>query len=248
MTLVIALACKNGITMASDGQATIVSSGGPVKTQTEKIFKINQNTLFGASGDVGAIQKSYELIKNIKELEKDLTTSIKIVIKEKLSELYKKEIEPIVRFHQSLGIPPQQIRPPIADIIIAKFFEDNRKIIWHITPDCRDESLEDLGYGCTGNGDIFAHTLLKEFDIKSMEIEEGKLIAYNTIKLGIEVGAYGLGEPIYIWTLVKEKNGIEIKKLSEEEIMALNDTWLSWKETQRELFNKFIIKERKEKD
>ena len=102
--------------------------------------------------------------------------------------------------------------------------------------------LQDLGYGCTGSGDIFAHTLLKGYQIKEIDVEKGKLLAYNTIKLGIEVGAYGLGEPIYIWTIKKTESKIEVNKLSNEEMMALKDAWLSWKEAQRELFDKIQIK------
>lgn len=236
MTLIIALACKNGIVMASDGQATIRSTGGPIRAETEKIFKINENTLFGASGEVGHIQKSFEIIKGIKELEKDLTLAIKTNVKEKLSEMYAKEIEPIVKFHRALG-SSQSLHPPIADIIIAKLLEDETKVIWHITPDCRDESLEEIGYACSGVGDIFAHTLLKGYNIKEMDVKMGKLLAYHVIKMAIEIGAFGLGEPIFIWTLTKEG----ANKLSREEIMALNDAWLTWREIQKETLKKALI-------
>ncbi len=37
-------------------------------------------------------------------------------------------------------------------------------------------------------------------------------------------------------------NKTEIKKLSDEEMMALKDTWLSWRESQREMFDKIQIK------
>ena len=242
MTLVIALSCKNGIVMASDGQATVGSSGGPIRVEAQKIFKINENTLFGASGDVGTIQKSLELIKGIPELRKDLTTSIKSVVKDKLSQLYQNEIEPIVRFHKALQIS-QPLIPPIADIIIAKMQDDNKRLIWHITPDCRDEALEHQGYACTGNGDIFAHTLLKGFDIKNMDLEEGKLLAYRTIRLAIDIGAFGLGEPIDIWTIKREKETVNIQRLSAEELMALKDSWITWKEAEKELFKKIAIKE-----
>jgi len=37
MTLIIALKCRNGIVVASDGQATALSSGGPVRQKIQKI-------------------------------------------------------------------------------------------------------------------------------------------------------------------------------------------------------------------
>jgi len=56
--------------------------------------------------------------------------------------------------------------------------------------------------------------------------------------MAIELGAFGLGEPIFIWTFTKEEGA---KKLSREEIMALNDAWLSWREIQKETLKKALI-------
>jgi len=241
MTLVIALNCKNGIIMASDGQATIGSSGGPVRVGAEKIFSVNKTTLFGASGTVGNIQKSLEIIRNIKDLEGDWNSAVMHNVIRQLFPIYHADLERHVSFYKTWN-PNQMPPPPIADVILTKVQENGDRIIWHIAPDCSDELLQDLGYACTGNGDVFAHTLLKGYQIKDIDVEKGKLLAYNTIKLGIEVGAYGLGEPIYVWTIQKTENKIEVKKLPDVEMMALKDAWLSWREAQRELFDKIQIK------
>jgi len=241
MTLVIALNCKNGIIMASDGQTTIGSSGGPVRVEAEKIFSVNKTTLFGASGTVGNIQKSIDIIRNIKDLEGDWNSAVMHNVKQQLFPIYHADLQRHVTFYKTIN-PDQMLPPPIADVILTKVQENGDRIIWHIVPDCSDELLQDLGYACTGNGDIFAHTLLKGYQIKDIDVEKGKLLAYNTIKLGIEVGAYGLGEPIYVWTIQKTENKIEVKKLPDVEMMALKDAWLSWREAQRELFDKIQIK------
>jgi len=39
MTLIIALACRDGIIMASDGQATGGSAGGPIRMPIHKILR-----------------------------------------------------------------------------------------------------------------------------------------------------------------------------------------------------------------
>jgi 20S proteasome alpha/beta subunit len=241
MTLVIALNCKNGIIMASDGQATVVSSGGPVRVEAEKIFQVNDTTLFGASGSVGNIQRSLEIIRTIKDLEGDCNPLVMHNVKQQLFSIYHTDLQRHVTFYRTLN-PNQIPTPPVTDMILAKLQDSGERIVWHIAPDCSDELLQDLGYACTGNGDIFAHTLLKGYEIKNVDVERGKLLAYNAIKLGIEVGAYGLGEPIYIWYIKKVKNQIEIKKLSDEEMMALKDTWFFWREAQREIFDKIQLK------
>lgn len=241
MTLVIALNCKDGIVMASDGQATVSSSGGPVRVEAEKIFKVNDTTLFGASGSVGNIQRSLEIIRTIKDLEGDCNSTVMHNVIQQLFSIYYSDLQRHVTFFKTIN-PNQIPPPPMADIILAKLQESGEKIIWHIAPDCSDELLQDLGYACTGSGDIFAHTLLKGYEIKNIDVEKGKLLAYNTIKLGIEIGAYGLGEPIYIWFLKKRENRIEFNKLAAEEMMAMKDAWLSWREAQREMFDKIQLK------
>lgn len=110
-----------------------------------------------------------------------------------------------------------------------------------IAPDGLDEFLEEIGYGCVGSGDIFAYTLLKNYSVKELDIEKGKLIAYRVIKEAISVGAYGLGEPIDIWTT----SGNDVKQVSDEEIMALHTAYGVWLKMEQELF-KEIYKKKEE--
>jgi len=237
MTLIIALACKNGIVMASDGQATGGSAGGPIRMPIQKIYRINNHVLFGASGSVGVIQKSRLIISSLsQELDKEWDFDLMEKVRQSLFRIYKNEIDRHRAFYQ--GTPQEDIRnAPIADVLLCNFIkkgDSGQKIIWHIAPDCSDEMLDEIGYGCSGNGDIFAHTLLKNYPIKDLDVEKGKLVAYRVIKEAIEIGAYGLGEPIDIW-IITEK---EYKQLTTEELMALEDAYISWKEIERETFEK----------
>lgn len=231
MTLVIALNCKDGIIMASDGQATGGSSGGPIRHRIRKIFKLADNVLFGASGNVGIIQRSKEVVEQFaQQLSTDgLSARIKDQIRQQLFKIMKGELERHKSFHgKSEGAP-------LADTLIC-VWQDGSCKIWHIAPDCADEFLEELGYGCSGIGDTFAHTLLKTYYFGGLDVEGGQLVAYRVIKEAIEVGAFGLGGPVDVWVMSKS-NG-EIKQLTEEEIMALDDSHLTWKNMEREVFKK----------
>jgi len=236
MTLIIALKCKDGIVMASDGQATGFSTGGPIRQKIQKIFKLTDNILFGASGSVGTVQKSKEIFERFaQQLNNKFDLDIRDQIRQSLFQIMKNEFDRHKAFHgKSEGAP-------LADILICIKLKNGNCKIWHITPDCAEEFLDELGYGCSGIGDTFAYTLLKNYYSPEMDIERGKLVAYRVIKEAIEIGAFGLGEPIDIWTLNKETG--EIKELAKEEIMALDDALLTWKETEREVFKK--IYERK---
>jgi len=237
MTLIIALACKNGIVMASDGQATGGSAGGPIKMPIQKIYSINNHVLFGASGSVGVIQKSRLIISSLsQELDKEWDFDLMERVRDSLFRVYKNEIDRHRKFYQ--GTPQEDIQnAPIADVLLCNFIKkghNEQKIIWHIAPDCSDEMLDEIGYGCSGSGDVFAHTLLKNYSVKDLDVEKGKIVAYRVIKEAIEIGAYGLGEPIDIWTITEKG----CKRLTKEELMALDDAYNSWKEIEREIFEK----------
>ncbi len=128
MTLVIALNCKDGIIMASDGQATVGSSGGLVRVEAEKIFKVNDTTLFGASGSVGNIQRSLEIIRTMKDLEGDCNLTVMHNVKQQLFLIYHADLQRHVTFFKTIN-PSQIPPPPIADVILVKLQENGEKII-----------------------------------------------------------------------------------------------------------------------
>jgi len=238
MTLIIALNCKNGIVMASDGQATVNSAGGPVRLPTQKIFPIGNQLLFGASGSVGTIQRSLFIMKQLlQQFEGNIDYSVMEGVRKELFKIYKNEIDRHKQFYE--GTDLEDIRnAPIADVILCHS-KGNNKIIWRIAPDCSDVLLHEIGYACTGSGDIFAYTLLKNFNVKDLEVEKGKLVAYRVIREAIEIGAFGLGEPIDIWII---NSGGKITQLSKEEIMGLSDSFAAWKETEKEVFRDLVKK------
>jgi 20S proteasome alpha/beta subunit len=246
MTLVIAIKCKDGLVFASDGQATSFSSGGPIRQKYKKIYKI-EDLLFGAAGTIGVIQRCMEEVKKFGKLisEEGLNALIEerspegkvtlISCRDKIRQLVfsinKSESERHEKFHGS------KEGAPIANILIVFYDKQEKKFrIWHILPDGGEEFLEELGYGCTGIGDTFAHAFIKDYYDPELNVEKGKVLAYRIIKDAIEIGAFGLGEPIDIWTIKIRNGNLEIRNLTTDEISALNDTYLLWKEAERKIF------------
>jgi hypothetical protein len=50
-------------------------------------------------------------------------------------------------------------------------------LLWHILPEGGEEFLEELGYGCTGIGDAFAHAFIKDYYNPELNMEKGKVPA-----------------------------------------------------------------------
>lgn len=245
MTLVVSLNCKDGLVMGSDGQATVGSSGGPIRQPIQKIFPIGKNILVSGSGYVGILQKYLDGINKFAEdLTRDgLTPELRVKIRKTVFDIMRDEVERHVTFYKPLKDAgfPHSSEPPFSELLFVCLENERTKKIWRIGPDAFDEFLEETGYGCIGSGDIFAYTLLRNYEVKELDVEKGKLIVYRVIKEAIKVGAYGLGEPIDIWTITA--NGIN--QLSNDEIMALDSTYGAWIKMEQELF-KEIYKKREE--
>jgi 20S proteasome alpha/beta subunit len=258
MTLIIAIKCKDGVVFASDGQATSFSSGGPVRQKTKKIYQIG-DILFAAAGTVGVIQRCRDMFRDVfdKFSEEIAREGINAIIEERTPDGKVKHISVRDKIRELVFLINKAERErhrafydkeegaPVADVLIAFYDKREEKFkIWHIAPDGGEEFLEEIGYGCIGIGDIFAHAFIKDYYSSELDIERGKFLAYRIIKDAIEIGAYGLGEPIDIWTMKITQNGnLEIRNLTKEEIMALNDTYIVWKDVEKEVFERVFTEQ-----
>jgi len=246
MTLVVSLNCKDGLVMGSDGQATVGSSGGPIRQPIQKISPIGKKILVSGSGHVGIIQRYLDGINKFNRdlLQDRLTPELREKIRRTVFDIMQNEANRHIAFHKPLkdaGFPHASI-PPFSELLFACLENNGDKKIWRIGADGSDEFLEEVGYGCIGSGDIFAYTLLRNYEVKELDTEKGELIVYRVIKEAIKVGAYGLGEPIDVWRITKD--GID--RLSDDEIMALDNTYGAWIKMEQELF-KEIYKKKEEK-
>jgi 20S proteasome alpha/beta subunit len=251
MTLIIAIKCKDGLVFASDGQATSFSSGGPIRQKYKKIYQLG-GLLVGASGSVGTIQRCRDCIKRHSEIiskeglnyiisdvlpdGKMRSIPVRDKIRQLIFEINKDELERHKAFHG------KEEGAPVADILVALYDNEEETFrIWHVTPDGGEEFLDELGYGCTGIGDVFAYPLLKDYYTPDLDIEKGKIVAYRIIKDAVEIGAFGLGEPIDIWIMKRntESKKIEICNLKEEEVAALRDACTLWKDMENKIFKEF---------
>ncbi len=238
MTLVIVLACKDGIVMASDGQVTTISSGGPIRQMGAKIKQIGQSTLWSGSGEVGFIQKVEKAIERFPfELKNAGIDEIKSQIIRVIHKIRKDALDLHTGLHGS------EKGASSADLLFADCKDGIPKIL-HVNADVKDTELQEFGYGATGIGDTFAYTILMNYYVNIFSVDLGKVLAYRVIKDAMEVGAFGLGEPIDIWTItqVKEKDKKIVKacRVEKEEMEAIRDTCNSWKAVEAEIFETIV--------
>jgi hypothetical protein len=101
------------------------------------------------------------------------------------------------------------------------------------------------GYAAIGSGDIFpyyAMATLKHYQMKHRPLQEVKLIACRILQDAINTAAFYLGEPIQMIEIQKKSSGQcgVARKLPGEDILALEDQVLGWKELEGEALTKFV--------
>lgn len=219
--------------MASDGQATSLSSGGYVKRPLSKINMVGKNVLWGGSGSVGMLQKASNIFEHPDIKMKGISDPVlRLKILQGLFGIRKAELERHRGLYDRYGLEFEQRGAQVADLLIAGYDGVGKNLIWHIDADCRDEFVDALDYGCTGNGDTFAYASLKNYHTKDLPIEKGALLAYRVIRDAIDVNAFGLGEPISVFALSKEG----ISEYKKEQIDGLRDTYNLWLSMEQDIF------------
>jgi 20S proteasome alpha/beta subunit len=231
MSLLVALKGKDGVVFASDSQVTRNSFGGPVKHEKQKkIFKIGKQSLFGATGTISLIQKSFEAVKLFrKDFERGMDEELTNKVTKALLPILKNANEMYRAYHGT-----NEGAPSIAITICAKDKSGNLRIL-NIGKDCNDEFVDTIGYVCTGGADILGYAFLKNYDLTTFGVEKCALLAYRVVKDAISVSAFGLSEPIDVWIVRKGA----IRRLSNADIDKLKILYLRLKNKESKIFSEY---------
>ena len=211
MTLIIAVPAQDGVVFGSDSQVTT----GAVRATSTKIFRLNEHALWGGAGEVALIQRMSEFVDDFPKKDQPLTSirdALSMAVKEQLQTLLTMDFRTqFVKTHDEyLALHP-------VDFLFVEFKEKPR--ILHILSNGTPEWIEDR-FAATGNGDLFAHALLQKYAGTRLTCENAKLLAFKVIEEAIQIGAYGLGPPVTIWTATQDG----AKQISEAELAALEDS------------------------
>lgn len=230
MTLILALSCKDGVVMSSDGQMTI----GLIRETAQKINQIEGSTiLWAASGAVGYIQKIAHIISRLPvEARAEGLEAVCFPLKHRILELRTDALNK----HRRLYGSGSDERAEGADLILADFKESPQ--VLHIDMDCDEERMEEFGFGASGIGHDFAHTLLKGYNIRELSLPAATALAYRVLDRTISVGAYGLGYPIDLWNIKKDKkpDNIVAHHLTHTEVDGIADAVRIWQSAEYDLF------------
>jgi 20S proteasome alpha/beta subunit len=225
MTLVLALRCRDGIVLASDGQATTDAAGQPTRQAVRKLFDLGGRVAWGAAGSLGLQQT---LVDALGEHERELVAAPGPELRRRLADL----VIPIQqRALEQFVAHPGALPPDLACIFAWCDRADARML--SIPRTGGDHQLHDR-HAAVGTGDIFADfamTSVAHLGTAHLSLEQAKMVAYKVLADAIDVAAVYLGPPIQMYA-VTASGAAEIPAAELEGGLA--DSVEAWKARQRE--------------
>jgi proteasome beta subunit len=225
MTLILALRCRDGIVLASDGQATSDAAGQPTRRPVRKLFDVGGHVAWGAAGSVGLQQTLAEdLIEREAELLAQPIRHLRARLADVVVPIQQRALEDFVAHPDS--------QPPDLACLFC-WFDGAQARILSVPRTGSDHQFHE-GHAAVGTGDIFADlgmTAVAHFGTGRLSLEQAKLVAYKAVADAIDVAAVYLGPPIQMY--VVDGDGARAVPGAELE-SGLADAVEAWKARQRE--------------
>lgn len=234
MTLIIALAFRDGVVMASDSATTDVDSG--TKQTTDKIYQLgSEKILYSGSGDVGLLQQVQEGLKRYspKETIWKMRKGIRKLVVPELKEAYE--------LHARYPQPPYHV-PPSLVLLFAGILRGAPWIL-EVEKDGRATFYgEQLGYfAAIGSGKPWAQALFRPHLFTPLEertTDWAKVVAHRVVHDSIQLAAGGLAEPVQLYALLSEKEPAKVEEPSE--LKGIEDACELWRRLEREALGKAL--------
>lgn len=234
MTLILGLACQDGVVVAADSQGTTTGMGQPpMRTFEDKLYQLHKaRIVVGCAGAVGVAQNVRAALEGMKRavLEKPIADS-RIKFQTTISNVLRLANQNYVEIDKTIG-------PPICDTLIAGYM-DGKACLLEVEPNGGAEQHEQRGFCALGGGHPYAHfacASMQHHAVRELGMEAAQVLAYRTIETAIDVAAYGLGGPVQMWVI--DSRGA--RKLEGATLNVIRDTANTWKTLEKEFLAEAI--------
>jgi 20S proteasome alpha/beta subunit len=194
MTLVLALRCRDGVVLASDGQATSEAAGQPTRQPARKLFELGGRIAWGASGSVG-LQQALEEELEARAGELLAAADPRRALVDAVIPIQQRAIDEFV--------PLPGTRPPDLSCIFCWHGPRSGPRIFSIPRTGGDHQLHDR-HAADGSGDIFADfamAWIRQLGPDELSLETAKMVVLRALLDAIDVAAVYLGPPIQMYTV-----------------------------------------------
>jgi 20S proteasome alpha/beta subunit len=239
-----ALACSDGVIIASDSQTTIETSGQQIRSQVRKLHLLWHNIAYGGSGSVGIMQEAREALQRKFGHPNSFEKAGKQPRKE-IADCVSATLKPLFQGRYIANIPGQSF--PATSFLFAGYCPEG-PLIFELHPDMTTtDHFATVGYAAIGSGEIFpyfAMASLAHFEVRKRSLSEAKLIVYRILDDAIRIAARGLGPPIQMIEIVKPAKANEAGKgreLDDAELKAIGEQVIAGKGLESETLAKLLM-------
>jgi hypothetical protein len=224
MTFVIAVICKKGVVVASDGQSTRITDANATKERTQKIFRFGKNRLWGSSGDEYQRSCFMSFLNRISEENDQLDfpqfwgylNRFANNMREKIGDCEKRPCnEFLIVEHKKIPI----IWKITNDYYSVHYFGEEHY------PMLKKDGVVAIGAGQTVPRIFFNRLKAHGGDYS---LEQGSLIGYRLVTEAID-SSEGVGPPVDVWTIQNDK----VKHKSKADCMELKELCKRWKASEQ---------------
>lgn len=223
MTLVLAIRCRDGVVLASDGQVTAETAGQPTRAAGRKLWDFGGRVAWGAAGCAGLQQTLRTELAGLNGQVREPEA-----LRERLASI----VIPVQQRAVARYVPHPGSDPPDLACIFC-WCDASGAYILEIPRTGGDHQFHER-YCAIGSGDIFARfamAAIAHLDTTELDLERAKMVAYKAIADAIEVAAVFLGPPIQLYVVTDGR----AEPVPQEEVDAgLADSVDAWMERQRE--------------
>lgn len=223
MTLVLALRCRGGVVLASDGQATSDAAGQPTRAPVRKLFDVGGRVAWGSAGSIGLQQTLHAELGALNGHSDDAGR-----LRRRLASL----VTPLQQTAMRDFVPFAGAEPPELACLFCWCDAAGPRIL-SIPRTGSDHQFHER-HAAIGSGDIFAELTVRSIahlGSTELTVEQAKMVAYRTVADAIDVAAVYLGPPIQMYVVTAER----AEPVGQDEIDGgLADAVELWRERQRE--------------
>lgn len=225
MTLVLAVRFRDGVVLASDGQATTEASGQPTRQAVRKLFAVGGRIAWGAAGAVGLQQALGAALAGQRRALAAAADPRPLLV-ETATAVQRRGVREFVAL-------PGAHPPELAGVFCWWDGAAGRPAILSVPRTGSDHQLHDR-WAAVGSGDIFADFAMATVAHLRMH-EQGagiaKLVAFAAIADAIGVAAVFLGPPIQMAVVTRDGGAWKVPRRELEH--ALPEALEAWRARQR---------------
>lgn len=233
MTVLLSLLTQEGIVFSADSRETFNQGGRLlIRDGAQKIFPLGDHILYGASGEIGMVQRVTEVLQ--KEFKgghgifNQPIESLKIRLRNWIFPILKDTADHAIRVS---GYP----EPVLQTIICGR--TDNRHWIIEIEPRGNVEECTHRGFCAAGSGGLtgqFAVQCLAHLQIETRKLYQGKVVAYRIVDDVIRSGDPLVGGDVQMYVITPTG----IQQIQGPDMQETRNMVVIWKEIEKDSLGK----------